>query len=451
MMKVKKSKFTRIINIEQNEWVVHNLSSGSECILDDSEVLMLSNCDKNEYNELPDLLLQLLEMGIVVPFETDENACLELERKIALYSFSENEVGFVIAPTMDCNAQCFYCYENDTRQKCYMSSETQNAMIDYIKKTAENKKKLYISWFGGEPLLCIPIIKSVTLELLAFCEQNNIEYSSELTTNGYYLDSFIEDLQACKIADTQITLDGYDKEYLKRKHYIDCENAWEKVTNNIFSASVAGNHITIRFNVDRNNTESVKKCVKFLISNPNWNKNIAVYFYPLEPDCKHSNNAVYFKECEYETVMTELYDYLYKCGYYDNRDYALDFHKLSLPCYGATLGILAVDYRGYLYQCQHLLCREQYSIGNIFTGVPITKSLLQWYDGKISTSCENCEVLPLCQGGCVTKPKIGENKYICHMMKYRLKIQEALKVRKYLKNQEVPSESIKGGESNESD
>ena len=60
MMKVKKSKFTRIINIEQNEWVVHNLSSGSECILDDSEVLMLSNCDKNEYNELPDLLLQLL-------------------------------------------------------------------------------------------------------------------------------------------------------------------------------------------------------------------------------------------------------------------------------------------------------------------------------------------------------------------------------------------------------
>lgn len=110
--------------------------------------------------------------------------------------------------------------------------------------------------------------------------------------------------------------------------------------------------------------------------------------------------------------MTDLYDYLYQCGYYDDRDYALDFHKLSLPCYGATLGILAIDYRGYLYQCQHLLCREKFAIGNVFTGVPITKSLLHWYDGKISTSCEECEVLPLCQGGCVTKPRIGKNEYI---------------------------------------
>lgn len=450
-MKVKKSKFTRMINIEPNEWMVHNLSSGSECILNNLEVQTLLDCINHEYSKLPELLSQLLEMGIVVPFETDENACLELERKISLYSFSENEVGFVIAPTMDCNAQCFYCYENDTRQKCYMNSETQGEMINYIQKTAEGKKKLFISWFGGEPLLCMSLIKSVTLALLAFCEQNNIEYNSELTTNGYYLDSFIENLQACRITDTQITLDGYGKEYLKRKQYVDCEDAWEKVTNNIFSASVAGNHITIRFNVDRNNVESVKKCVNFLISNPRWNENIAIYFYPLEPDYQHSNNTVYFKESEYEVVMTDLYDYLYQCGYYDDRDYALDFHKLSLPCYGATLGILAIDYRGYLYQCQHLLCREKFAIGNVFTGVPITKPLLHWYDGKISTSCEECEVLPLCQGGCVTKPRIGKNEYICHMMKYRLKIQETMKVRHYLRNQKALSESMKGGESNESD
>lgn len=450
-MKVKKSKFTRIINIEPNEWMVYNLSSGSECVLNDLEVQMLSDCINNEYGELPELLSQLLDMGIVVPFETDENACLELERKISLYSFSENEVGFVIAPTMDCNAQCFYCYENDTRQKCYMNSETQKEMIKYIKKAALGKKKLYISWFGGEPLLCASLIKYVTLELLEFCEHNNIEYSSELTTNGYYLDSFIEYLQVCKIIDTQITLDGYKDEYIRRKHYSDCKDAWEKVTDNIFSASIAGNHITIRFNVDRNNLESVKMCAQFLISNSRWNKNITIYFYPLEPNCQHSNNIMYFKESEYEAVMTDLYDYLYKCGYYDDRDYALDFHKLSLPCYGATLGVLAVDYLGNLYQCQHLLCREQFAIGNVFTGVPITKSLLQWYDGNIEAACEECEVLPLCQGGCVTKPRIGKKEYICHMMKYRLKIQEAMKVQQYLKNQKALSDSMKGGEQNESD
>ena len=74
-------------------------------------------------------------------------------------------------------------------------------------------------------------------------------------------------------------------------------------------------------------------------------------------------------------------------------------------------------------------------------GVPVTRELLQWYDGKVSPQCEDCEVLPLCQGGCVTKPRIGRDAYVCHMMKYRLKVQESLKVRMYLK----------GGERNEGD
>ena len=445
-MNVKKSKYTRIINIEPNEWMVHNLSTGSECILNDLEIRQLLDCNNHEYDELPELLVQLQEMGIVVPLETDENACLELERKINLYSFSENEVGFVIAPTMDCNAQCFYCYENDKRQKCYMDEETQNKMVNYIQKTAEGKKKLFISWFGGEPLLCKSLIKSVSLALLEYCEQNNIAYNSELTTNGYFLDDFIDDLQTCRISDTQITLDGYGKEYLKRKRYVCCDDAWKKVIENIFTASVSGNHITIRFNIDRNNIDSVKECVNYLINDPRWNENISIYFYPLEPDCQSLNNSAFFNENEYENIMSDLYDFLYQCGYYIGRDYALDFHKLSLPCYGATLGVLAIDYRG-----QHLLCRENFVIGNIFTGVPITKSLLEWYDGKISPSCEECEVLPLCQGGCVTKPRIGEDKHICHMMKYRLKIQEILKVRQYLSNKKGLSDTMKGGESDESD
>lgn len=77
----------------------------------------------------------------------------------------------------------------------------------------------------------------------------------------------------------------------------------------------------------------------------------------------------------------------------------------------------------------------------MFEGVPVTRELLQWYDGKVSPQCEDCEVLPLCQGGCVTKPRIGRDAYVCHMMKYRLKVQESLKVRMYLK----------GGERNEGD
>lgn len=104
----------------------------------------------------------------------------------------------------------------------------------------------------------------------------------------------------------------------------------------------------------------------------------------------------------------------------------------QLPCYGATLGTVAIDYKGLIYQCQHLLCHEEYSIGDVFEGVIVTEKVNSWYDGTVSDKCKKCEVLPLCQGGCVTKPQLGKNEYVCHMMKYRIKTQEQLKVQVYM-------------------
>ena len=40
-----------------------------------------------------------------------------------------------------------------------MSEETQNAIISYVKKQIQNYDGLRISWFGGEPLLRMDIIR----------------------------------------------------------------------------------------------------------------------------------------------------------------------------------------------------------------------------------------------------------------------------------------------------
>ena len=348
-----------------------------------------------------------------------------------MYSFTADEMGFVIAPTMDCNAYCFYCYENETRRAFYMNEKTENALIKYIKNITIGKKRLFISWFGGEPLLCKDLIVRVSKELIQFSDENGIMYHSEMTTNGYYLGEIADELKVLRISDIQITLDGFKDEYEKRKNY-QVNNAWKTVIGNIYRISKSGVHITVRFNFDKENKESVKEATTFLISQKDWNHNIAIYYYPLEPN--GIDNSNYYNEQEYKDVMTELYTHLYESGYYVGRTYALDFHKLSLPCYGATLGTVAVDYYGKIYQCQHLLCHDEYAIGDVFEGIAITQQVNNWYDGTVSEKCQECEVLPLCQGGCVTKPKIGQQKYICHMMKYRLEIQEKLKVLYYREN-----------------
>ena len=173
-MKYKKSMYTRILKIDDDSWMVHNLSSGSECILDSQELKILNNCSMPQ-EDSKELLCQLYEMGIIVNDKVDEIACLELERKISMYSFTSDEVGFVIAPTMDCNAYCFYCYENETRKSCYMDERTEKSLVEYIKNIALGKKRMYISWFGGEPLLCRDLIVRISNELTCFADENKID------------------------------------------------------------------------------------------------------------------------------------------------------------------------------------------------------------------------------------------------------------------------------------
>ena len=69
------------------------------------------------------------------------------------------------------------------------------------------------------------------------------------------------------------------------------------------------------------------------------------------------------------------------------------------------------------------------AIGNVETGIKITDDVLKWYDGKLPDSCRDCQVVPLCQGGCVTKRNLGQECYLCHMLKYRIDSQEKMKVR----------------------
>jgi len=68
----------------------------------------------------------------------------------------------------------------------------KRSVIDSIVKYVNNMIKptteyLNISWFGGEPLLAINIIRSLSLSFLSICKENNINYYANIVTNGYLL------------------------------------------------------------------------------------------------------------------------------------------------------------------------------------------------------------------------------------------------------------------------
>ncbi len=426
-MILKKSKYTRIAKVIDDVFLLYNIASGSECLISSQEKVWL---ESEDYSDTP-FFGELYNLGILVDARVDEESCLELERKINAYSKIRTDFGLVIAPTMDCNARCFYCYENETRKNLYMDEATKETLINYILRNAKGKKKVFLSWFGGEPLLCSRLIREVSKPVIAYCQENDIEYEAELTTNGFYIDRILDSMSELCIQDTQITLDGFADEYEARKKYVDGTNSWNKAVSNIFDASISGNHITIRMNFDKRNIASIKEATSYLLGDSRWNNNISIYYYPLEPCGECIDESIFYSEDEYESALTDLYLDLYHLHYYDTHRRALDFTRMSLPCYGGTLATVAVDYSGSLYQCQHLLCREEFAIGNLTDGVIINRTVLDWYDGSLPKSCRGCDVLPLCQGGCVTKRNLGQDKYLCHMSKYRISIIEKIKTAYY--------------------
>ena len=171
----------------------------------------------------------LFDQGFIVKSTYDEVTKYSLYRSGSMLS-NQDVDSYMILPTLQCNARCFYCFENND-QKNNMSAETMQQVGKFIVNRSKGKK-VVLRWFGGEPLLRSDVIDCIS-ELL---EGNGIDFSSIITTNG----SLISDQIISKMNSTwhtkkvHLTLDGDEKEHNKRKNYRDSGiNGYQLTIDNI--------------------------------------------------------------------------------------------------------------------------------------------------------------------------------------------------------------------------
>ena len=72
----------------------------------------------------------------------------EVKRIIKQKDFSDDEYHLIINPTLDCNFNCWYCFEQKVRGS-YMTPKIQNScslLIQNIIKSNANLKKFTLSW-----------------------------------------------------------------------------------------------------------------------------------------------------------------------------------------------------------------------------------------------------------------------------------------------------------------
>ena len=101
-----------------------------------------------------------MESKIIVSKHEDSNYINKLKFKKRYKSFSSNNWGIVLCPTLACNFACPYCYEKDLPNHT-MSETVQEQLIDFINNHADRCKSMTLNWHGGEPLIAFKTIRQI--------------------------------------------------------------------------------------------------------------------------------------------------------------------------------------------------------------------------------------------------------------------------------------------------
>lgn len=240
---------------------------GNEYLYDDSTGLILPWSEEDE-----EILRQLLADNKIENILEAKNICEneELESKVYYLSYLLNCAGafleesdisvkypeedivdfigcnlarqLILSVTDDCNLRCKYCIYSDayhlTKDKrCkYMAEETAKRAIDYFfeliapQLRRNPRKKIGITFYGGEPLMNMRTIKYAVKYINRFYK-NNVYYM--LTTNGLLLnDANIKFLAENDIG-LAISIDGPQKEHDRLRVRIDGTGSFIQIFSNI--------------------------------------------------------------------------------------------------------------------------------------------------------------------------------------------------------------------------
>ena len=173
-------------------------------------------------------------------------------------------ISLTICPTMGCNFDCPYCFENHRQGK--MSLEVQDNVIALAERMfdAAGTKNLSVTWFGGEPLLAPDIIESLSLRLIELVQKRGGKYVASIITNGYLLTKEnIEMLDRMQVKNCQVTIDGLGDTHNATRHLAGGGPTFDKIVDNLKNHKIPF-MVDIRHNVHEDNQSEIEELEAFV-------------------------------------------------------------------------------------------------------------------------------------------------------------------------------------------
>lgn len=434
-----------IDNHGKDNKIVYSLISGAILFLDSS---LVEDLLESKFSNLSDEYISVLfENKIIVENNFDEFDFI-LKENIEFNLNSHNKLGLTLQPTSNCQLDCSYC--GQVHKKHNLDIDVRNQLKEYVFKklsSTSTYKNLLITWYGGEPLLSIGNIRSLSRDFIEYCRINGINYSAKIITNGVNLKKDIYyELVNLKIADFQITLDGIEevhdsRRFLKNTQKGSFQIIYKNILDIVNSEFYNPNKgiIKIRINVDSNNSDSVVELLNLFIKD-NIQGKISVYFSPVYDWGEVQGSKKSLSKEEYANLEIELLLFMYNNGFNIHIESLLPKRNPTV-CMAVDKSQEVVDANGNIYPCWEFPYTPKYEIDEYKIGNIRENNLRNndaktrnWYiDGELEKYwCKGCRFLPVCGGGC---PKQWyDDQPPCPSFKYNL---EERLILYYLERQQV--------------
>ena len=357
----------------------------------------LENIDDFKQN-YPDDFNHFVKLGYIIESDFDEMAYMKFKNRQII--FQDKDYRLTINPTLDCNFNCWYCYEEHPKE--YMSKETATKIKRHIRYMIEQEQitSLRLDWFGGEPLLYFyEIMYPIAIYAKNLCKKHKIPYSSQMTTNAYCIDEkMIAYLEKIKNDFFQITLDG-DRERHNKIRNASGAPSYDIIINNInmLCEKLDKISITMRLNYDEKTLQSGN-------------------IYTILDDIKEENR----KKIRINTQRV----WQTKNGKQEENKDLINFIKVAqgkgflgvdsgggisigkfYTCYVSRYYHTEINYDGKIYKCTARDYSDDYVMGEL-----MPNGIIQWNEKKLSKMyanptfenalCIDCKYLPLCNGTC---------------------------------------------------
>jgi uncharacterized protein len=439
----------------QDGTILFNLVSGALVLLTDRTEAEYRRLMDGDYSNVS-LVNTLRRLGFVVG-DVDERMAMREKYEEIINNCKVKNLYIVV--TDRCNLGCHYCYEDKT-QWIRMDERTQEQVKKFgVRFLTETPTEYFgIGWYGGEPTMNIPAIENLSSFFGDFCREHGITFFQMMVTNGTtFTDAMAERLVVdLGIRKMQITIDGFKPDHDRNRPFLTSleekemspvqieqrkklnprftslpvlgqpaprpkiKSSYDVIMANLDKLISRGALISLRMNVDRDSIRRVEFLLDELYAKGYFQENerggiLYAYAAPIFDGGCGSNKSHYktMTKQEFSEEVSRIRDW-YKRHSIPFFDHHNQMKFTGDTCTANKRWEYVINPDGTLTKCWHHAAQPEHAIGHVADEHPfvdfrsIKGNTFHQFNPFTDPECYNCEVLPVCMGGCKANNKVNE-------------------------------------------